>query len=195
MVFRRNGAQSRQRPLESIGRTDAAGAETSSLHLDIVNDFKRINSHICSIAHPILEQAGALAPTRLRDVSIAPVPSEPNPKRSRRTPPAHLTPGEGDINLSSRRRQCEAEQLSAETRALLERDERVSCINHFHAVLQRAGICAGHVDRDVEDGASGFHQQQRASSRLRHPKVIEAVKRQLDQSRFSPRRFTKCSGR
>ena len=40
--------------------------ETSSLHLDIITDFRRINSHICSIAYPILEQAGALAPTRLR---------------------------------------------------------------------------------------------------------------------------------
>jgi phosphate:Na+ symporter len=41
--------------------------ETSSLHLDIITDFRRINSHICSIAYPILEQAGALAPTRLRE--------------------------------------------------------------------------------------------------------------------------------
>lgn len=41
--------------------------ETSSLHLDIINDFKRINSHICSVAYPILDQAGALQPTRLRE--------------------------------------------------------------------------------------------------------------------------------
>jgi len=41
--------------------------ETSSLHLDIINDFKRINSHIVSVAYPILEQAGALSPTRLRE--------------------------------------------------------------------------------------------------------------------------------
>lgn len=41
--------------------------ETSSLHLDIINDFKRINSHICSVAYPILEQAGALQPTRMRE--------------------------------------------------------------------------------------------------------------------------------
>src|SRR5688572_19018063 len=41
--------------------------ETSSLHLDIINDFKRINSHICSVAYAILEQAGALQPTRLRE--------------------------------------------------------------------------------------------------------------------------------
>jgi len=41
--------------------------ETSSLHLDIINEFKRINSHFCAIAYPILEEAGVLAPTRLRE--------------------------------------------------------------------------------------------------------------------------------
>ena len=41
--------------------------ETSSLHLDIINEFKRINSHFCAIAYPILEEAGVLARTRLRE--------------------------------------------------------------------------------------------------------------------------------
>ena len=40
--------------------------ETSSLHIDLISDLKRINSHICSIAYPILDSAGALAPNRLR---------------------------------------------------------------------------------------------------------------------------------
>lgn len=40
--------------------------ETSSLHLDLISDLKRINSHICSIAYPILDSAGALAPSRLK---------------------------------------------------------------------------------------------------------------------------------
>ncbi len=40
--------------------------ETSSLHLEVIGEFKRINSHICSIAYPILESAGALNPNRLR---------------------------------------------------------------------------------------------------------------------------------
>lgn len=44
---------------ESIG--------TSSLHIDLISDLKRINSHICSIAYPILEAAGALTKTRLRE--------------------------------------------------------------------------------------------------------------------------------
>jgi phosphate:Na+ symporter len=42
--------------------------ETSSLHLDLISDLKRINSHICSIAYPILDSAGALSPTRFRQV-------------------------------------------------------------------------------------------------------------------------------
>ena len=30
----------------------------SSLHLDILRDLKRIHSHICSVAYPVLERAG-----------------------------------------------------------------------------------------------------------------------------------------
>jgi phosphate:Na+ symporter len=44
--------------------------ETSSLHLDLISDLKRINSHICSIAYPILDSAGALAPNRLRQNAL-----------------------------------------------------------------------------------------------------------------------------
>jgi phosphate:Na+ symporter len=40
--------------------------ETSSLHLDLISDLKRINSHICSIVYPILDSAGALTPNHLR---------------------------------------------------------------------------------------------------------------------------------
>jgi phosphate:Na+ symporter len=45
----------------------AQSIETSSLHLDLISDLKRINSHICGVAYPILESAGALAKTRIRD--------------------------------------------------------------------------------------------------------------------------------
>lgn len=40
--------------------------ETSSVHMDIVRDLKRINGHLTSVAYPILEAAGELADTRLR---------------------------------------------------------------------------------------------------------------------------------
>jgi len=48
----------------------AQSIETSSLHLDLISDLKRINGHICSIAYPILDSAGALAQTRLREPSL-----------------------------------------------------------------------------------------------------------------------------
>jgi phosphate:Na+ symporter len=40
--------------------------ESSSLHLDVLRDLKRIHSHICSVAYPVLEAAGALQETRLK---------------------------------------------------------------------------------------------------------------------------------
>jgi phosphate:Na+ symporter len=49
----------------------ALSIETSSLHLDLISDLKRINSHICSIAYPILESAGALTKTRIRHSQLA----------------------------------------------------------------------------------------------------------------------------
>jgi phosphate:Na+ symporter len=42
--------------------------ESSSLHLDILRDLKRVHSHICSVAYPVLERAGELQVSRLKDV-------------------------------------------------------------------------------------------------------------------------------
>src|SRR5690349_9853493 len=55
--------------------------ETSSLHLDLISDLRRINSHICSIAYPILEEAGVLARTRLktRDEALVESPRVADP--------------------------------------------------------------------------------------------------------------------
>lgn len=39
---------------------------TSALHLDVIRDLRRINSHICSLAYPILDAAGMLMKNRLR---------------------------------------------------------------------------------------------------------------------------------
>jgi phosphate:Na+ symporter len=52
--------------LVRLQENTASSMETSSLHLDLISDLKRINSHICSIAYPILESAGVLADTRIR---------------------------------------------------------------------------------------------------------------------------------
>ena len=53
--------------LERLSNNTVQSLETSSLHIDLISDLKRINSHICSIAYPILDSAGALAPNRLRE--------------------------------------------------------------------------------------------------------------------------------
>lgn len=53
--------------LDRLSDQTTLSIETSSLHIDLISDLKRINSHICSIAYPILESAGALAPSRLRE--------------------------------------------------------------------------------------------------------------------------------
>src|SRR5207344_2115407 len=67
-----------------IGRlrdNTAQSIETSSLHLDLISELKRINSHICSIAYPILESAGALADTRIRHSKLAELgPAELSPQ-------------------------------------------------------------------------------------------------------------------
>ena len=57
------------------GRT--ASIETSSIHMDVIRDLKRINGHLTSVAYPILEAAGELAETRLRSLPVAPTSATP----------------------------------------------------------------------------------------------------------------------
>lgn len=46
------------------GRLDSM--QTSSLHLDMLRDLKRINAHVASVAHPILDDSGLLIESRIR---------------------------------------------------------------------------------------------------------------------------------
>lgn len=39
---------------------------SSSLHLDIIRDYRRVNTYICTVAFPILEESGEIHETRLR---------------------------------------------------------------------------------------------------------------------------------
>jgi phosphate:Na+ symporter len=52
-------ARLREGRIESIG--------TSGLHLDILRDLKRINSHLALVGQPILEAAGELRASRLKE--------------------------------------------------------------------------------------------------------------------------------
>lgn len=81
----------------------AQSIETSSLHLDLLSELKRINSHLCSIAYPILESAGVLADTRLRQPVLAgfEAPQPVLPLARPATPPSAArapTPG-GDTRI------------------------------------------------------------------------------------------------
>lgn len=55
--------------LDRLADQSVQSIETSSLHLDIISDMRRINSFFCSTAYPILEQAGQLRKSRLRSAA------------------------------------------------------------------------------------------------------------------------------
>ena len=64
--FRDRERQMTEQHLLRLRSGRAESIETSSLHLDILRDLKRINSHLTSVAYPILEAAGELSESRLR---------------------------------------------------------------------------------------------------------------------------------
>ncbi len=55
--------------LDRLAGQTVQSIETSSLHLDIISDMRRINSFFCSTAYPILEKAGQLRKSRLKDAT------------------------------------------------------------------------------------------------------------------------------
>src|SRR5207253_693617 len=46
-----------ERHLERLREGRPETLETTSLHLDVLRDLKRVNSHICTVAYPVLEIA------------------------------------------------------------------------------------------------------------------------------------------
>jgi phosphate:Na+ symporter len=53
-----------ERHLDRLREGRPETLETTSLHLDVLRDLKRIHSHICSVAYPVLDAAGELASYR-----------------------------------------------------------------------------------------------------------------------------------
>lgn len=99
---------------------------------------------------------------------------------------------EGDVNLTPRRARWQADHVGAAGRALLEEDARLflhqslstPCLD---AVRSSRGIWLETADgRRVMD----FHGNSVHQVGHGHPRVVEAVKRQLDLLPFSPRRYT-----
>jgi phosphate:Na+ symporter len=50
-----------ERHLDRLREGRPESIETTSLHLDVLRDLRRIHSHICSVAYPVLDAAGELA--------------------------------------------------------------------------------------------------------------------------------------
>lgn len=66
--FRMLEMDSRERHLDRLKSGQVESIETSSLHLDILRDLKRIHSHLTTVAYPILAAEGELRSSRLKTV-------------------------------------------------------------------------------------------------------------------------------
>ncbi len=99
---------------------------------------------------------------------------------------------EGDINLGARRRAWFATRLDGATRELVERDSRVflhqsvstPCLS---ALRHAQGIWIEDMQgRRLMD----FHGNNVHHIGYAHPRLLEAIRRQLDDLTFAPRRYT-----
>jgi 4-aminobutyrate aminotransferase len=109
----------------------------------------------------------------------------------KRATPSPLN-SEGDVNLTPRRKRWENQHLGPATRKLLAADAKhflhqslsTPCFNALQSVK---GIWLEDLEgrRYMDFHGNNVHQVGHG-----HPKVLEAVKRQLDALPFSPRRFT-----
>jgi 4-aminobutyrate aminotransferase len=99
---------------------------------------------------------------------------------------------EGDVNLSPRRKLWSAQHLDDATRAILDEDAELfihqslstPCLN---ALQGSDGIYLNDTQgRKIMD----FHGNSVHQVGHGHPRVIEAIKAQLDQLPFCPRRYT-----
>lgn len=99
---------------------------------------------------------------------------------------------EGDINLSSRRRDWQAANLNAETRALLDEDARVFLHQSLSTpCLNAIAACDGcHIEDLAGRRYLDFHGNSLHQLGFAHPRVLAAIRRQLDELSFCTRRYT-----
>lgn len=67
--IRRMERESAERHFLRLRDGQAESLQTSSLHLDMLRDLKRVNAHTASVAYPILDEDGALVESRLKAAS------------------------------------------------------------------------------------------------------------------------------
>jgi phosphate:Na+ symporter len=72
-----------ERHLDRLREGRPETIETTSLHLDVLRDLRRIHSHICSVAYPVLDGTGEFAARQPAERSgIEPISTIPNPGAS-----------------------------------------------------------------------------------------------------------------
>jgi phosphate:Na+ symporter len=72
-----------ERHLDRLREGRPETIETTSLHLDVLRDLRRIHSHICSVAYPVLDAAGELPAQRNAEnslVALANPAADPSPR-------------------------------------------------------------------------------------------------------------------
>nr|WP_314257410.1 Na/Pi cotransporter family protein [uncultured Devosia sp.] len=69
--IRKLEARSAQLHMERMRDGLSESLETSSIHLDLLRDLKRVNAHLASVAYPILEEMGLLGESRLRNQNVS----------------------------------------------------------------------------------------------------------------------------
>jgi 4-aminobutyrate aminotransferase len=99
---------------------------------------------------------------------------------------------EGDINLSLQRRQWAEENIDGPTRRLLEEDAR--CFLHQSLSTPCLNVIKSASGSWFEDAAGrrflDFHGNNVHNVGFSHPRVVAAIKEQLDQLSFCTRRYT-----
>jgi phosphate:Na+ symporter len=68
-----------ERHLDRLREGRPESIETTSLHLDVLRDLRRVHSHICSVAYPVLEAAN-VQPHRSESAAIAAPTTQPSPR-------------------------------------------------------------------------------------------------------------------
>ena len=64
-----------ERHLDRLREGRPETIETTSLHLDVLRDLRRIYSHICSVAYPVLDAAGELPALQAAERDLAGLPA------------------------------------------------------------------------------------------------------------------------
>lgn len=99
---------------------------------------------------------------------------------------------EGDINISSNRKEWVEKQLDDNTKKILEEDAKYFLRQSLSTpCLNVVSGCSGSTITDMQGNAYlDFHGNNVHQVGYANPEVVEAIKKQLDQLSFSPRRYT-----